>query len=79
MTVTDDDVKTRGQKEKLEEITAPPTSTTTEEGKEGEGEAEKKEGEDSEPSAAPPKLPRDGTMVVTARESLTPSLKPFMY
>lgn len=55
MTVTDDDVKTRGQKDKLEEITAPPPT----EQKQEEGMASKK--------PEPPKLPRDGTMVVTAK------------
>ena len=94
MTVTDDDVKTRGQKEKLEEINAPTEDQAAasaeaaeddkgeegkgEEGKteEGTGEEEEKveeskgEGEDNEACPPPPKVPRDGTMVVTAKVSM---------
>ena len=52
--MTDDDVKTRGQKEKLEEVTTPS--------------ADQKEGEkEGETEANLPKIPRDGTMVVTAK------------
>ena len=47
MKVTDDDVKTRGQKEKLDEI----TSTQ----------------EESSDETKKPKMPREGTMAVTAK------------
>ena len=50
MAVTDDDVKTRGQKELLDQIT---TSNN----------GESKEEED----AGMPRIPRDGTMAVTAK------------
>ena len=53
MQVTDDDVKTRGQKEKLDEITASPPPEP-----------------DSGAATIPPKVPRDGTMVVTAKVSI---------
>ena len=65
MTVTDDDVKTRAQKEKLEEITAAPSSGDKEDSqKETSGE------NNSEQDAAPPKVPRDNTMQVTAKVSM---------
>ena len=54
MSVTDDDAKTRGQKEKLEEI--------QNEGGEGEGEGGEGEGEGEDP----PKVTRAGTIAVTA-------------
>lgn len=63
MTVTDDDVKTRAQKEKLEEITSPSAEDSKEQEQEEEGTS------NNEPSA-PPKVPRDGTMVVTAKVSV---------
>ena len=71
---TEDDVKTRGQKEKLDEISAPapdaPAAAEEKEEEEEEEEEQKEEPEengDSKASAPPPKLPRDGTMVVTAK------------
>ena len=51
MAVTDDAVKTRGQKELLEEI------TTSNNG----------ESKEEETDAAKPRIPRDGTMAVTAK------------
>ena len=53
MAVTDDDVKTRGQKEKLEQITS---TTDGSNGTEGNEEEEDK-----------PSLKKEGTMAVTAR------------
>lgn len=54
---TDDDVKTRGQKERLEQITTP----TTEEGANGDIES----GDDK------PTLKKEGTMAVTAKVSIS--------
>lgn len=77
MKITDDDVKTRGQKEKLEEITNPSNSEDPpkseepsksvgeEEPAKSEEEAPESEEADSEP--APPKMTREGTMIVTAK------------
>ena len=63
MTITDDDVKTRAQKEKLEEISAdaPPNVDK------GEVEGGADEENNSEQDAPPPKIPRDNTMEVTAK------------
>ena len=56
MTITDDDVKTRAQKDKLEEISAPAPSNGDNGGDNGAKE-----------SSPPPKVPRDNTMEVTAK------------
>ena len=73
MKVTDDDVKTRGQKEKLEEITSPVQEQAEgTEDKESEDKLKEKEegGSTEEPAATTPaKLQRDNTMVVTAKVS----------
>ncbi len=60
MAITNDDVKTRAQKEKLEEISAPPNGNK---GETGEGTC------NTEQDAPPPKMPRDNTMEVTAKVS----------
>lgn len=65
MTVTDDDVKTRGQKEALDKITSASDSQEKEK-KDGKEKDDDTKQENSEP--AKPKIPRDGTMVVTAKE-----------
>jgi hypothetical protein len=70
MAITDDNVKTRGQKEKLEEISAPDqadgNSVSAEEAT-GEEKGEEENGGESKGEEAPPKVPRDGTMVITAK------------
>lgn len=53
MTVTDDDVKTRGQKERLDEISNETPETTTTNGADNDG--------------PPASLKKEGTMAVTAR------------
>ena len=68
MTVTDDDVKTRGQKEALDKITSASDSQEKEK-KDGKEKDDDTKQENSEP--AKPKIPRDGTMVVTAKVFLT--------
>ena len=89
MTITDDDVKTRGQKDKLEEINAiaqeqADTGLAEKEEKEVKEEEEEEGGKDTseevkdtseemegqdnaESCDPPPKMVRDGTMVVTAK------------
>lgn len=70
MAITDDDVKTRGQKEKLEEISAPAQEESGNADAATGGEEPEKE-EEKEPCPPPPKVPRDGTMVVTAKVIMT--------
>ncbi len=67
MTITDDDVKTRGQKEKLDEISALAPEQNSTDGAADEEEEEEEEEEKEESGPPPPKIPRDGTMVVTAK------------
>lgn len=54
MVITDDDVKTRGQKELLDQITT--SNNADANGEDGDGDA-----------ASKPKIAREGTMAVTAK------------
>lgn len=86
--MTDDDVKTRGQKEKLEQITSEPNGegehapnddkpAPNGDHSEPNGDKPAPNGDNNEPNgekapngeedAPKPKVPREGTMVVTAK------------
>lgn len=68
MTVTDDDVKTRGQKEALEQITSE-TNGDANATEEPATETANGNGLTNEDAAEKPKLARDSTMAVTANVS----------
>lgn len=62
MTVTDDDVKTRAQKETLDQITSETNGDTNN----TEQETANGDGQPADEASEKPKLARDSTMAVTA-------------